>query len=273
MQRRTILRAALGSSAAGVLLSGAELAAAAASLPQPGADGVFNLCFLGDSYMAGTDSTDGNGARKAVLDWLIINNERRDVRCVGSMASTGNAGGYGYTIPLVHEGHPGWTTSQLLALVQGGGLAYAQGRPHVLFLMAGANDFNAGLTPAAVCANLTTLLDAVLDACPDAGVVLCEHVLMSSYKSSVLTNRSRQGQELNAMLPGVVAARVDRVLLAETSVLDQQDINNNGVHPTDLGYQKMAYALYGSLAPWLGRNGVLAPVKHPWWPAPDPFKL
>lgn len=271
-RRRTLLKAALGASAAGTLLAGAEVAAAAVS-PQPGPDAVWNLCFLGDSYMAGTDSTDGNGARKAVLDWLIINNEARNVRCVGSMASTGNGGGYGYVIPLVHEGHPGWTTTQLLGMVTGGGLAYAQGKPNIVMLMAGANDFGAGLSPTQVCANLTALLDAVLADCPDAGVVLCEHVLMSSYKSSTLTARSRQGQELNALLPDVVASRADRVILARTSLLDQQDINSNGVHPTDVGYQKMAYALYRSLAPWLGRNGVLAPVKHPWYPAPDPFKL
>lgn len=240
---------------------------------EPGPDGVYNLCWLGDSYIAGTDSTDGNGARKAVLDWLIVNNEQRNLRCVGSQASTGTGGGFGYTVPLVHEGHPGWTTSQLLGLVTGGGLAYAQGRPHIVVLLAGANDFGAGLAPPAVAANLAGLLDAVLDACPGAGVVLCEHVLMSSYKSAVLTNRSRQAQELNALLPELVAARADRVVLARTSLLDQQDLATGGVHPNDGGYQRMAYVIYEALRPWFGRDGRwLVPVKHPWAPGPDPLK-
>ena len=270
MNRRGVLLAAAGSGLAAALPG----VAAAASTIAPGPDGIYNLCFLGDSYMAGTDSTDGNGCRKALLDWLIINNENRNVRCVGSQPSTGTAGGFGYTVPLVHEGHPGWTTGQLLGLVTGGGLAYAQGRPQLVLLMAGANDFGAGLTPAGVAVNLTGLLDAVLADCPGAGVVLCENVLMSSYKSSTLTNRSRQAQELNALLPDVVAARADRVVLAKTSLLDQQDLATGGVHPNDAGYQRLAYVLYRSLVPWFGRDGRwLVPVKHPWAPGPDPLKV
>ncbi|WFE41961.1 GDSL-type esterase/lipase family protein [Micromonospora sp. WMMD998] len=271
MNRRGLLAAA-GAGAVGAMLPSA--AGAAPSPVQPGSDGMFNICFLGDSYMAGSDSTDNNGARKAVLDWLIRNNERRDVRCVGSRASTGTAGGFGYTVPLPHEGRPGWTTTQLFNLVQGGGLNYAQGKPSIVVLMAGANDFGAGLEADQVLANLAQLLDAVLAAAPSAGVVLCENVLMSSYVSSVLTNRSRQGQQLNELLPALVAARADRVVLAEASVVDQQDINAQGVHPTDVGYQKLAYAIYDALRPWMGAQGRwLVPVRHPWAPGPDPFKL
>ncbi|WBB73225.1 GDSL-type esterase/lipase family protein [Micromonospora sp. WMMD1128] len=271
MNRRTVL------AAAGVGVAGSLLPSAAGAAPapvQPGPDGMFNLCFLGDSYMAGSDSTDGCGARKALLDWLIRNNERRDVRCVGSRASTGTAGGFGYTISLPHEGRPGWTTTQLLNLVTGGGLNYAQGKPNLLIVMAGANDFGAGADPAGVLAGLEQLVDAVLAAAPGSGVVLCEAVLMSSYVSSVLTGRSRQGQQLNELLPGLVEARADRVVLARTSLLDQGDINSAGVHPTDGGYQRMAYAIYQALRPWMGAQGRwLVPVRHPWAPGPDPLKV
>lgn len=235
---------------------------------------MYNLCFLGDSYMAGSDSTDGNGCRKAIMDALIINNENRNVCCVGSQPSTGTGGGYGYLVPLVHEGHPGWTTTQLRDLVTGGGLNYAQGQPHVVLLMAGANDFGAGATPTAVRDSLAALVDAVLAVQPGVVVVLCEAVLMSAYKSAVLTNRTRQGQELNAMLPDMVAARAGRVVLARTSLLDQQDINSGGVHPTDGGYQRMGYILYDALRPWMGRDGRwLVPIRSPWAPGPDPLKL
>lgn len=272
MDRRRVLRAAAVGAAVATLPAAAATASPAPVGPGP--DGIYNLCFLGDSYMAGTDSTDGNGCRKPLLDWLIVNNESRNVRCVGSQPSTGTGGGYGYTVPLVHEGRAGWTSTQLLALVAGGGLNYAQGRPHVVFLMAGANDFGAGLTPAAVCANLTVLLDAVLDACPGAGVVLCENVLMSAYKSSTLTNRTRQAQELNALLPDLVGARADQVVLARTSLLDQQDLATGGVHPNDAGYQRMAFILYHALRSWLGaQSRYLVPVRNPWAPGPDPLKM
>lgn len=241
---------------------------------EPGVDGVYNLCFLGDSYMAGSDSTDGNGARKAVLDALIVNNECRNVRCVGSQPSTGTGGGYGYTVPLVHEGHPGWTCTQLLGLVNGGGLNYPQGRPHVVLVMAGANDFGAGDSPATVCGKLGALVDAILTACPGAGVVLCEAVLMSSYKSATLTARTRQAQELNELLPDLVATWTDQVVLARTSLLDQQDLATGGVHPNDAGYQRMGYLLYHALAPWFGAQGRwLVPIRSPWSPGPDPLKL
>src|SRR6185312_3014896 len=182
-------------------------------------------------------------------------------------------GGYGYVVPLPHEGRPGWTTGDLLSLVTGGGLNYAQGRPNIVVLAAGANDFGAGCTPEQVAANLAALLDAVLDAAPGSGVVLCEAVLMSSYKSTVLTNRSRQGQALNELLPALVEQRADRVVLARTSLLDQQDLATGGVHPNDAGYQRMAYAIYHALRPWMGAQGRwLVPVRNPWAPGPDPLR-
>lgn len=241
---------------------------------EPNSDGIYNVVFLGDSYMAGSDSTDGNGARKSVMDWLIINNESHNVRCVGSQSSTGIAGGFGWTTPLVHEGRPGWTAEQLTDLVAGGGLNYAQGKPNIAVIMAGANDFGAGLFPDQVYSNIDYLVDVTLAQQDNLVVVLGENVLMSSYKSATLTKRTRQAQELNEMLPGLVAGKGGRVVLARTSLLAQQDINSNGVHPTDTGYQKMAYVLYNSLRPWFGAQGkYLVPVKHPWYPGPDPLRL
>lgn len=271
MDRRRVLAAA----SAGV--AGALLPSAAGATPspvQPGPDGIYNLCFLGDSYMAGTDSTDGNGARKHVMDWLIINNESRTIRCVGSQASTGTGGGYGYTVPLVHEGRSGWTAAQLLALVAGGGLSYPQGKPNIVILCAGANDFGGGATPAVVRDRLAALVDAVLGVQDNLAVVLCEAIMMSSYKSSVLTGRTRQAQELNETLPALVDACGGRVVLARTGLLDQQDIGPGGVHPTDAGYQRMAACIYHALRPWMGAQGrYLVPVRNPWAPGPDPLKL
>lgn len=268
------MKYAVGSGVAGTILSVAPEAASAEPVVEidSSLDGLYRLCFLGDSYMAGSDSTDGHGCRKTVVDWLYINNESHNIRCVGSQPSTGlSTRG---SIPLVHEGHPGWTTTQLLNLVNSGGLRYANGKPNIVFLMAGANDFGAGASPTTVYSRLNSLVDAVLVVQDNLGIVLCENILMSSYVSSTLTNRTRQAQELNEMLPTLVASKAGRVVLAKTSLLDQQDINSGGVHPTNTGYRKMGYILYSALRQWFGSQGkYLVPVRHPWSPAPDPLRL
>lgn len=268
--RRNIFKTALASGIAGALLPAP--ARSAQNSPAVGADGVYNICFLGDSYTSGTGSTDGNGYRKFLIDALHTNNETRNIRCVGSQASTGKAG-WGSVITLPHEGRPGWTTQSLRSLVSGGGLDYPQGQPSLVFLLAGANDFGAGSTPTEVRDDLEALVDTILALNPGLGIVLSEHPLMSSYTSTVLTERSRQGQELNSLLPALVAAKAGRVLLARGSLLDQQDLHTDGVHLNNGGYQRLGYVMYRALAPWFGRDGQwLVPVKQPWAPGPDPLK-
>jgi hypothetical protein len=83
-------------------------------------------------------------------------------------------------------------------------------------------------------------------------VVLCEQILMSGYLSHDLTKSTWQQQAHNDGLAGLADARDGRVNIARTSVISSAMLDGSGVHPTDVGYRWMSYAIYYALAPWLG---------------------
>lgn len=223
---------------------------------QPGPDGYFNICFLGDSIAGGADSSDGNGFRGHVMRWLYVNNETHNIRCVGNRGPTGT----GPAGPLVHQGTGGFTTVQLLNEVRGGVLNYQQGRPAITVLMAGANDMPAKLPDDVMYARMHDLVVAVLDY--SQVVIVCEQMPESSYNNHDLTDNTRRQQALNDRLPGLVADFPSRVAIAHTGPpnTSQADINAYGVHPTDAGYRRAGAQIYYALAPYFGTAGHMVPI-------------
>jgi hypothetical protein len=123
-------------------------------------------------------------------------------------------------------------------------------------LLAGSNDFGDAYvrTWSQAIDDTSTLLDLVLAAAPWTRVVVCEQILMSGALSHDLTKSTRQQQAFNAALPELVARpeKQGRVVVAKSSLISQDMLDASGVHPTDLGYRWLAYAVYHALAPWLG---------------------
>jgi lysophospholipase L1-like esterase len=138
--------------------------------------------------------------------------------------------------------------------VQGGLLALAA--PQICVLLAGANDLGpagGSRTWSQVLTDLGSLVDVVL-AAGDVRVVLVEQILMSGAISHELTDHTRHQQAINAGLYALAAARGGKVSVARASVIPQRQLDASGVHPTDVGYQMLAYAIYYALAPWLGAD-------------------
>jgi serralysin len=238
--RRAVLGAGLAASAGTLLTTGP---AVVSPPPDPYPDGTYAMMCLGDSITAGltADSANGgDGYRAYLLDDLSVRNER-PVSMVGSLRSGGRQ--------LYHEGHSGWTINQIGGAVNFGSLA-----PQFVVLLAGANDFGDAYKRTWDQARDDTgaLLDRLLTWAPWTRVVLCEQILMSGGVSHDLTKSTWQQQAFNAALPELVAGKAGRVVLARTSVIGQGMLDGSGVHPTDVGYRWMAYAIYYALAPWLG---------------------
>lgn len=255
MQRRLLLA---GASAAALGVPGGL--PILAPPPDPFSDGAIGLTYLGDSIIAGstTDAANGiaagnptslitgNGCRAYLYDWLRGPGEVAGLTLFGTRWS-GSRG-------LHHEGYPGETIAQLTARVRDGLLVGRE--PQYLVLLAGANDFGDAYLRAwdQAVADTSTLLDLVLAAAPWIRVVLCEQILMSGAVSHDRTKSSRQQQAYNAALPGLVASKAGRVVVARTSVIGQDMLDPSGVHPTDVGYRWLAWAVYQALAPWLGHD-------------------
>jgi hypothetical protein len=220
--------------------------------PAVSPNGNYLIMSLGDSYAAGWSAdaaNGGNGYRAYLINNIIGPNEVHNVTAVGSQLSG--------TANLRHEGHPGFTTSQVIAGVQSGWLdnpAPANaGPPQFVIITTGSNDFGAGATWQQVLADVSTLVDLVLAVPTAPCVVLTEQILHSGSISHVLTDNTRRQQAYNAALPGMVATKpAGRVAIAHTSRIRQQNLDSGGVHLSNLGYQQMEWEIYQALAPWLG---------------------
>jgi lysophospholipase L1-like esterase len=255
--RRTLLRSTFAVPAVAALtLSGSTPASAAvADPPGPFPDGTYAVLCAGTSITAGStadpangiaagypaDLITGNGYRKQLYDDLRIRNER-PINMVGSRQSG--------TAHLWHEGHPGATINEIAAYV-GTGLA-----PQFVILEGGANDFgDAHLrTWDQAIADMGALVDKVLAWAPWTRVVVCADPEFSGFVSHDLTKSTWQIQSYNAALPGLVADKGGRVVLAHTNPLGPDMLDAGGVHPNDVGYRWMAYGIYYALAPWLGHD-------------------
>jgi lysophospholipase L1-like esterase len=265
VSRRGVLGASIAAPAGALLAAGdpANVAMADPGLaptPPVSPNGNYLIHCLGDSLTEGVDSSDNNGYRKILRDWLFDQNETHNLQMVGSRVS-GSAN-------LNHDGWGGKTIAFLTGLVQQGYLsnpaAAKAGPPQFVIVQGGANDAGAGRTPEQMLADIGALLDAILAVSPDIRIVLGEQVLMSGLISHTLSNNTRVQQVFNAGLPAAVGARdASRIVIAKLGIITQAHLSPGGVHPNDTGYRMVAWLLYQALAPWLGWRGYMVNVDCP----------
>ncbi|KAF8184059.1 SGNH hydrolase-type esterase domain-containing protein, partial [Mycena galopus ATCC 62051] len=180
---------------------------------------------LGDSITFGLESTDGNGYRSALHNLLQPGNT---VDFIGSLKA-------GTMVDNDNEGHSGATIVQIqkfstnpLAL---------PARPNVVLLMAGTNDVFGGSISTAP-SRLSTLIDSIFAACPDAAVIVATLTPLSAGQVSVDTYNQAITQLINAR-----TAAGQHILLASMASVLASDLAD-GVHPDDAGYVKMANAWF-----------------------------
>lgn len=197
---------------------------------------------LGDSITWGYQSADGNGYRWALLNRLaIIGNT---VEYVGSQTS-------GDMVQNHNEGHPGAVISEIATYAD----QSLPDRPNVVLLMAGTNDCGKGLTGAPD--RLSSLIDQVVAACPDAAVIVAQITPMADATAEA------NAQTFNAAIPDIVASKVNagnKVLLVNQS--DYVTVNDliDGLHPTGHGYDLMSECWLAGIQQ-AGANGwIQAPV-------------
>lgn len=126
-----------------------------------------------------------------------------------------------------NEGHSGFTISQIQGAVKGG-LAT---RPNVVLLHAGTNDLHRPETKTESWADapkrLGALLDDVLEACPDAVVLVAK--IIQAQNTQTIANL----KVFNDAIPDVVDQRVKKG--SKVTVVDQSVVGVNelvdGLHP------------------------------------------
>ncbi len=198
---------------------------------------------LGDSLTSGT-TTEG-AYRNRLYDLLTTSGFNVDF--VGTQMDVSNP-----TLPDPdHQGMGGFRIDQIDAGVSSWLEAIED--PDVVLLMIGTNDFSQNFNLGSVQARLGNLISSVALKRPFAKIIVSSLPLRTDD-----VNREALQQAFNAAIPGIVA---DQVLLGrQVSFVDMHaalvpgDLEAEGVHPLQSGYDKMADV-------WLPAiNNVISPL-------------
>ena len=186
---------------------------------------------LGDSITHGYNSTDDAGYRSALFKLAVAANQK--VTFIGSV-SNGPSTVSGQTFPKTHEGHDGISVTGIAGYVPPK-KAFPT-TPHIVLLHIGTNDMTSNANPTTTASQLDTLVTNIVQAAPDALVVVAKIVPLGYSNTNY--------DQYIAKIPDVVkahASKNEHVVLVDMSKLPGSDIRGNGdVHPTDKGYADMA---------------------------------
>ncbi len=181
---------------------------------------------LGDSITAGYRSTTGNGYRGPLA--AVLKGQVGALDLVGSQIG-------GTMADPDHEGHYAYEIAQLAALTTAQLNAY---KPNIVLLDAGINDLGNGDDVTNAPNRLGSLIDQILAAEPDASVLVAQLIVNSN--ATVESEVVAFNQQLATVVQEKAAAG-RHVFLVDMSALTTANLND-GLHPNDAGYQRMANA-------------------------------
>ena len=190
---------------------------------------------LGDSVTLGAKSTDGGGYRTPLFKLVVAANQK--ITFTGSLTS-GPSQVSGQAFPRNHEGHSGWTISQLSPLIPSPALT---AKPNIILLHIGTNDIGSR-NPAAMAMRLDALIEKIAQNEPDALLVVAQIV--------AARNDNDIRDAYNAMIPGLAqahAAKGQHVISVDINKIPMSGLNSDGVHPNDQGYMYMAGVWYAAI--------------------------
>jgi lysophospholipase L1-like esterase len=249
-QRRSRSRATIWSAlamsllATGVLSAGPASPQPASQLPPIDTSQHLRIMPLGDSITAGFGSSDGDGYRWYLAQYLTNVQQIPTANYVGSMS-------FGQEPNPHNEGHPGWTIADLTTGIDGWMATY---QPDVVLLHAGVNDARQGTTERAMADRMTALLARILADSPTVRVIVGD--LIPPWYGTVNDVASVAAQRFDALLPQVVATAGPRVTLARMSAAVTSSQLGDGLHPNDAGYRDMAWVWERCMGPLLSADGI-----------------
>ena len=199
--------------------------------------GVCKIMPLGDSI---TDGTGFDGGYRVELFAKAVA-DQKNITFVGSLSNGPNTVS-GVTFPKSHEGHFGWTISQVDDLIPAPALNPA---PHIVLLHLGTNDINTNTLSGAP-ERLGSLIDQIITKLPSALIVVAKIIPEPSKANDITT--------FNNAVPQVVQTRANagkHVILVDQFTGFPASELGDGVHPNQAGYTRMAGVWYTAVKPYL----------------------
>lgn len=228
---------------AGSAGSGSDSGGASAYAPCPTDGSPCKILPLGDSITRGAKSSDDAGYRSQLFKLVVAANQ--NLTFTGSLIN-GPTQVSGQPFPRMHEGHSGWTISQVASLIPTPAL---DDKPNIILLHIGTNDIGSR-NPTAMAMRLEALVDQIAENAPDALIVVAQ----------ITTARTDNDirDAYNANIPAIVqshAAKGQHVIGVDANKVPTAGLSSDGVHPNDQGYEYMAgvwYAAIKDLLPAMG---------------------
>lgn len=207
------------SMANGIHVGVAQLNASAA-MPLGGA---IRIMPLGDSITAGNGSRDHGGYRTYLQD--MLRSQGMAVTFVGSQH-------YGPASSGADEGHPGARITDLSPHIEQWLTTY---QPDIILLHIGTNDIEHHVPLGVVTNHLSHLLDTMTATLPTTLIIVAQITPLCHFMPQV--------QAYNAAIPALVAAKAAQgARIRWVNMYNAVPLHDLGdcVHPTDVGYQRMA---------------------------------
>jgi len=226
-----------------------------------GTSGTFSPCTagtackimpLGDSITEGYGSSGADGGGPANQGGYRIELFRQTVKNGKSATFVGNQTNGPTTVenkpfPQKHEGHGGWTISQIAGIADG---TLSTNKPNIVLLKIGTNDINGGGSTAAP-DGLKNLIDQITKDVPSALLVVSSIIPIKD------DNTNQRVKTYNATIPTTVSAAaaagkhvvfVDNyaALSADSSWKTKYMYDN--LHPNDAGYALLGQTWYAAIS-------------------------
>ena len=202
------------------------------------ATGACKILPLGDSITDGV-GVSGGGSYRIELFHLALQ-AQQEITYVGSLTNGPQMVDM-QPFPRDHEGHSGWTISQIDGITP----SYAlDDDPHIILLHIGTNDMRGDVSMSAN--RLGTLIDQIVMDQPNALVVVAKIIPYPAQSNQVTT--------YNNAVPGVVQMRASAgkhvVLVDQFTGFPNSELAD-GIHPNAAGYQRMARVWYAAISQYL----------------------
>jgi lysophospholipase L1-like esterase len=191
---------------------------------------------LGDSI---TDGFGTPGGYRMELFHLTLE-ANQNITFVGS-ALNGPDMVDGQDFPQNHEGHSGWTITQITGIVTNSALDVD---PQIILLHIGTNDMSNMASQAP--GRLADLIDEIVTRAPNALLVVAQIIPLPFAGDAVET--------FNATIPGLVQEQMDAgkhvILVDQFTGFPDSELDDN-VHPNPTGYSRMAHTWYAAISSYL----------------------
>ena len=216
---------------------------------EPGEGETLKVMPIGDSITRGTGGN--NSYRQFLAEMLDEAGCKYDF--VGSLRNN-DKGTPTVMFDWDHEGHGGWTTSDMLNAIDGFAMA---AQPDIVLIHLGTNDVLKGLSPADAQANLSALIQSLRDINPSLKIVLAQIIAGSAVRMvdddmvSLVTGVPPMNSAIAAVAQSEDNGASPIRLVDMFSGYDDAAMNFDGIHPTPTGEEFMASRWFDELRPLL----------------------